>query len=226
VPNNPPLQATDFLTVHVHRNNEKRERVWYPGQGGNCVLTGCYTNNPHVLVRYDIQDTSDRYLSLVLSQYQKNADLNYTLSCFCSDHFDLGKPARDLTMRTPVSGTWSTYSAGGPIGSKDYFTNPQFAIELSKPSLLQIGVTTTRTSASNAILVPVRNFGDTAEKAADEAVIDSGKYRHGFVVTDKVMVKAGCYTLIVSNFHAGQTGLFDVSIDSNLPNLKVQKLNK
>jgi calpain-7 len=219
-------EATDFLTVHVHRNNEKRERVWYPGQAGNCVLTGCYTNNPHVLVRYDLQDASDKYLSLVLSQYQKSNDLNYTLSCFCSDYFDLGKPARDLPTNTPFSGTWSTYSAGGPIGSKDFLSNPQFAIELAKPSLLQIGVTTTRTCASNAILVPVRNFGDTADKAIGEAVIDSGKYRHGFVASDKVVVKAGSYALIVSNFHAGQTGLFDVSIASNLPSIRVQKLTK
>ena len=36
--------------------------------------------------------------------------------------------------------------AGGPIGSKDFLSNPQFAIELAKPSLLQIGVTTTRTA--------------------------------------------------------------------------------
>jgi hypothetical protein len=28
----------DFLTVHIHQNSGKNERIWYPGRGGNCVL--------------------------------------------------------------------------------------------------------------------------------------------------------------------------------------------
>lgn len=178
------------------------------------------------MVRYNLQNLSDKHLSLVLSQYQKSNDLNYTLSCFCSDDFFLGTPARELKIQSPVSGTWSTYSAGGPIGSKDFFMNPQFAIEVSTPSLLQVNVTTTRTSASNAIVVPVRRFGDNAEKAIGETLVDSGKYRHGFVASDKVLVKPGCYTLIVSNFHAGQTGLFEVVVHSNAANLRIEKLSK
>ena len=61
-------EATDYLTVHVHRTNEKRDRINYQG-GKSCVLTGAYTNNPHLLVRYDVSGSvDDKYLSLVLSQ--------------------------------------------------------------------------------------------------------------------------------------------------------------
>jgi hypothetical protein len=32
------LQVDDYLTIHIHRNKGKSERVWYPGKGGDCVL--------------------------------------------------------------------------------------------------------------------------------------------------------------------------------------------
>lgn len=66
--------VSDFLTLHIHRS---RDRVWYP-QGS--VLEGAYTNNPHVLIRYDVEGLADKHLSLVLSQYKKSNDLCYTLS--------------------------------------------------------------------------------------------------------------------------------------------------
>lgn len=190
------------------------------------MLTGCYTNNPHVLVRYDVNDSSDKNLSLILSQYQKSNDLNFTLSCFCTEDFALGKPEKDLTNSIELDGAWSTRSAGGPIGSRSFFNNPQYAIQVSSPTTLQIRLGTTTTNAANIMLVPVQRFKDPAEEGVGEAIIDTGKYRHAFVVSEKKTVKAGNYTLIVSNFHADQTGLFSVKVSSNSPKLKIEKLAK
>ena len=72
-------QVSDYLTLHIHRTTSSRRRVWYPG-GSNCVLTGAYTNNQHILIRYDVEGPSDKHLSIVLSQYKKSTDLCYTLS--------------------------------------------------------------------------------------------------------------------------------------------------
>jgi hypothetical protein len=212
--------------VHIHRNTQKRERIWFPGRSGNCVLTGCYTNNPHVLVRYDVKDVSDKYLSLILSQYKKSNNLNYTLSVYCTEDFVLGKqPEGDLPYRCKdVSETWSTYSAGGPIGQDKYIQNPQFALQVPVNATVQIKITTTSTVAANAIVVPVQNLGDGITKATGEPVIDSGKYRHGFVATERKVLKAGSYALIVSNFHVGQTGLFTIQVSSSSSKLKLQKI--
>jgi calpain-7 len=73
------FQVSDYLTLHIHRISSSKQRVWYPG-GGKCVLTGAYTNNQHVLIRYDAEGLQDKYLSLVLSQHKKSNDLCYTIS--------------------------------------------------------------------------------------------------------------------------------------------------
>lgn len=90
--------------------------------------------------------------------------------------------------------------------------------------MLQVQVSTTTTTAVNALLVPVRSDGDRITQAIGEPVIDTGKYRHGFVVSDRTVVPAGAYTLVVSNFHAGQTGFFDVQVSSNSSKLRIEKM--
>jgi calpain-7 len=216
-------EAKDYLTLHIHRNTAKRERMWYPGRSGNCVLTGCYTNNPHVLVRYDVQDASDKHLSLVLSQYKKSNDLNFTLSCYCTESFAFGKPENDLPYQMSQSSTWSTYTAGGPIGQDQFVSNPQFSVRLEAAATLQVTLSTSTTVAANVMLLPVASYGDGVDKATGTPLIDSGKYRHGFVASDKIKVPAGSYTLIVSNFHTGQTGLFDVKLSSSASKVKFER---
>jgi calpain-7 len=229
-------QVKDYLTIHLHRQSAKRERIWYPGRAGNCVLNGCYTNNPHALIRYDVQDLSDKYLALVLSQYKKCNGLNYTLSCYCTEAFSLSQPEKTLEHQYKFSSTWTTYSAGGPIGEATYPTNPQYSIFVpshnkttarsSSPAktILQLQVSTTTTTAVNALLVPVRSYGDRITQAVGEPLIDTGKYRHGFVVSDRAVVPAGAYALVISNFHAGQTGFYNVQVSSNSSVLKIEKM--
>jgi calpain-7 len=191
------------------------------------VLTGCYTNNPHVLVRYDIHDIADMHLALVLSQYKKSNDLNYTLSCYCTEDFVLSSLEKELEFHTELSSKWTTYTAGGPIGCDTYHTNPQYSI-LVPPGAnrqakteIQVKLSSTTTTAVNALLVPVRSYGDTYVKSIGPPIIDTGNYRHGFVVSNRTFVPPGAYTLIVSNFHAGQTSFFTIKVSSNSNHLKV-----
>jgi hypothetical protein len=218
------------LTVHVHRQSEKKERIWYPSQG-SCVLTGCYTNNPHVLVRYDVQDEKDQNLALVLSQYRKSNDLNYTLSCYCTEGFAVTSPEQSLDHCNELKSKWSTFTSGGPLGCATYHQNPQYSILIPpgnnnsrEPTSLQISISTTSTTAVHALLVPVRSLGDTSLKAAGEPVIDTGNYRHGFVVSTRTSLSPGAYALVVSNFHVGQTGFYTVKVSSSKSNIRIKKI--
>lgn len=182
------------------------------------------------MVRYDIQDVHDKHLALVLSQYKKSNDLNYTLSCYCTEEFNLSQPEKSLAHHYNFSSTWSTYTAGGPIGQDMYHTNPQYSIlvtsnkNVRSSTTLQLRVSTTATTAVNAVLVPVQSYGDMVTKAIGQPIIDTGKYRHGFVVSDQTIVPAGAYALVISNFHVGQTGLFNIQVSSNSSKLKVEKI--
>ncbi len=139
-------EVTDYLTVHLMRNSSKKERIWYP-QGKDTIINGCYTNNPHVLLRYDIEGPEDKHISLVLSQHEKTQDLAYTLSCYCTEPFTLAKPPKMLPCSMDLRTEWNSHSAGGAVGSKGFYTNPMYTITIAKTSTLQIRCTTEKAFA-------------------------------------------------------------------------------
>jgi calpain-7 len=219
-------EVKDFLTVHLHRNNARRERIWYPGRSGNCILQGVYTNNPSGLVRFDVQHEDDKYLSLVLSQYKKSNDLAYTLSCYCTEDFTLSKPdEKDFKYILEFSSAWTEMLSGGPVGRKSFASNPMFAVSVPEGGvMLQLQASTVESAAVNLLMAPVRSYGDGIDKVTGKPVIDSGNYRPGFVVvTGNRRVKAGPYVLIVSNYHPGQTAQFNLKISMSA-SVKVEKI--
>jgi calpain-7 len=119
------------------RNTEKKDRIWYP-HGRNSLVNGAYSNNPSILSRYDVSGPEDKFISLVLSQHEKSQDMGYTLSCFCTEPFTLGKPLKDLSNVREISGSWTATSAGGPVGKDGFFTNPMYVVFLSKDATIQI----------------------------------------------------------------------------------------
>ena len=182
------------------------------------------------MVQYDVLNESDKHLALVLSQYKKSKDLNYTISCYCTEDFELTSPEPNLENQTQISATWSTYSAGGPIGCDTFDTNPQYAIfipnNLAHPKqsvTIQISVSSTATTAVNALLIPVKKYGEKLQKDSD-AIIDTGKYRHGFVVSNRTSIPSGAYTLVVSNYHVGQTGFYTLKMSLNVSNFTINKI--
>ena len=211
--------VSDFLTIHIHRNDRKKEKIRYSG-GSSCVYTGAYTNSSHVLVRYDAIGLQDKFLSLVLSQYKKSHDLSYTLSCYCTAPFELGKPTKDPEHITEIKSQWTQQSAGGPPSSPTFGTNPMWAIHVPPEvlgssqdgSFLQISCTTTRSVAVNLMLVRVDRLGSRVRRINNEPAIDTGDYRHSFAATKLRCVPPGSYTLIVSSYYPGQTGAFTIKL--------------
>lgn len=140
------LQVNDFLTIYLLRNTEKKERIWYP-HGPNSLINGAYTNNPHVLIRYDVTRPDDKYISLVLSQHQKSQDMGYTLSCYCTEPLSLGQPQKDLPYIKDLSGSWTPQAAGGPVGKEGFFRNPMYVLELTEEATLQLRCSTVKSFA-------------------------------------------------------------------------------
>lgn len=210
-----PPQVKDYLTVHLHRNSSARDRIWYPRSKKN-VLTGAYTNNPHVLVRYDVSDSSDEYLSIVMSQFEKNTHLGYTLSCFCTEPFSLGPPTKELPFARTMTSSWTTSSGGGPVGKKGFYRNPMYAVEIpSGGALVELQCSAPKTLALNVMLCPVDAYGQRVTRLKSDPPCDSGNYRHGFVVAPRTKLDAGAYALVVSNYSPGETGAFRVQVVSS-----------
>lgn len=128
------------------RNTERKERIWYP-HGKNSLVNGAYTNNPHILVRYDVTGPSDKYISLVLSQHQKSQDMGYTLSCYCTESFSLGQPQKELPYMKEISGAWTTKTAGGAVGKDIFFLNPMYILHLEEETTIQLRCSTNKAFA-------------------------------------------------------------------------------
>lgn len=210
-------ESSDFLTVHIHRTSSPQERVWYPGKSGNCVLTGAYTNSPQVLVRYDIADPKDKNLVLVLSQYQRSDDLAYTLSCYCTESFSFGKLKSDLVQRRSIKGMLNP--SAGPIGSFDYGKNPMVAINVPQSSgvTAEFCLSVTKTVALNILLYKTQQYGDDLRGVQGKPVVDSGNYRHGFVVTGRQKIPAGSYVAVISSFDKNVSAPFSLDLYSTRP---------
>lgn len=213
------FQVTDYLTVHIHRNNGKKEKVFYPG-GKNSVLTGAYTNNAHVLARYEVTGPEDKHLSLVLSQYKKSHDLGYTVSCFCTEKFSLSRPIKDLPHSVEFTSAWTEKSSGGPVGQEFFDRNPMWAVKVPEEGCyIQIRCSATKTFAINVMIVGVQTYGTRIQWVTTEPAVDTGNYRHGFVATVTKKVPKGAYTMIASTFSTGQIGAFRLKVNSSV-NLK------
>ena len=213
------VKVEDYLTVHIHRNTAKKQRVWYPGMSGNNVLTGAYTNSPQVLVRYDVTSQADKYLNFVLSQYQKTRDIPYTLSIFATEDFTLSRPPKDLAHCVEVTSGWTERTAGGRYSKNNdaFTTNPQFAVQIpAGGTTVELRLSTSKTASVNGMLIPVQKFGQDVSQATGLAVLDTGKYRHGFVCSGtRQHIQGGSYVLVVSNFNGGQQAVFQIKLCSS-----------
>ena len=194
----------------------KKERIRYPG-GGQCVLNGAYTNNCHVLVRYDVAGPEDKYLSLVLSQYKKSNDLSYTLSCFCTSPLKLSQPEKDQPLSTNIVSEWTELSAGGPPGQVGFRKNPMWSISIPKDgAFIQVRCSSVKAFAVNIMMIKVDRPGNRLSSIHEKPAIDTGNYRHGFVATGSYWVAGGHYTVIISTFHPGQIGGFHMTLKSSV----------
>lgn len=192
--------SSDFLTVHLHRGNKERERIWFPGSNGNCVVTGTYTNNPHSLLRYEFSTDTDQYLVLVLSQHKKCNDISYTLNILSTEHFEMDVPRELPPFHYSFRSVFSSRS--GPIGTDKFLFNPSYCIRLKESTDFQAKLLVPTSIAVNLVLLCVREFGHGPENAYGNAIVDTGKYRHGFLVSCRQSVAAGNYLLVASPFQS------------------------
>ena len=228
-------EVRDYLTLHIHQIKHAKQRVWYPNS--KCILTGAYTNNQHVLIRYDVSGPEDRFLSIVLSQYQKSNDLSYTLACYCTQEFTLGHTEPFLGICQELKGSWKLWdsltersslavgTAGGPPGKGSFGSNPQWSIMVPpQGARMQVKCLAPKDLPISLILARSRPGGSQngdeqrivrMHHLYEEPVIDTGDYRYGFVVSEIIAVPCGIYTLVPNTFEPGQEGNFMLHVLSS-----------
>ncbi len=206
--------------------------MYYP-DGDSCILQGGYTNNQHNLIRYDINGSEDRLLSIVLRQYNKSVDLGFTLSCYCTEDFHLGQPAKEMVVHRTLLGKWELRcdsnkyklkigSAGGPLNSGSFGSNPQWKINVFEENTkLQLKCKAKKNLAINIFLV--KSTQKRIHQLYEQVLIDTG-FRYGFSVSDVVPVPPGMYSLVASTSKAGEVGSFVLQVLSSSEQIEVSEI--
>lgn len=195
---------SDYLTLHVFRGGE---RQYYSEKA---MLLGTYINSVHFLVRFDAPVGNSRF-TVVVSQYERNAAIAYTLDAYSTQPFTLVKLAVQWPIERRYAGIWTAQNAGGAVNDTRFGANPQWRLVLFGPSRVLVKLELPEEYSGNVILV--RGEERVSVVYVTAQAFSTGDYRRGFAyaASDEPLA-AGSYVVVASTFKAGETGAFTLTV--------------
>ncbi|KAB7494544.1 Calpain-7 [Armadillidium nasatum] len=210
----------EYITLLVYKTGGKR--IFYPFDPPP-YIDGVRINSPHYLCKILLKESSVEKFTLVVSQYEKQNTIHYSLRIYSTCPFSLTKLQNICKHKHEEKNKWSGRSAGGcPNHPVTYKNNPIYQlrtesniqslrIELKAPKEIQIGF--------EIICVEAKN----TESPSYFSKLRSGAYRCGFCVTEIENVVAGVYNVIASTFYPAQEAPFYLTFYSSSP-VKISRL--
>ncbi|CAF5174660.1 unnamed protein product, partial [Rotaria magnacalcarata] len=208
-----------FITLFVYKNGGNK--VYYPNEI-KPLQDSVKTNSSHYLVKLVTDDEDSNgptFYTLVVSQYEKNIDIYYSLRVYATCQFSLTPVPEYYNPRyqQEITGEWKGKTAGGcQNNTATYKNNPVYQlvlnnregnnhikIELRAPKQFQVGfeVTCTETNVSNA--------------AGEFQKTESGSYRSGFCVLTLDNIPGGTYTIRPATFDPNRESPFFLNVASS-----------
>ena len=218
----------DYLTCHVFSNTDGK-RVYAPEKR---FVSGLYTNDPHNLIRFDVDpailnmDSGTVAYTFVLSQLSKSRDISYTITVLSTRPFLLNRTPGLPSNQIPIQDAWKEgISSGGSLSHEFFNINPQYRLTVYKnptevhfqmfyPADIQGSISV----FSNSTMIPVgatrvedvgkgvKIIPDRTDVAAeDDEVMSSGPYRTGYCHCSGVL-PVGTYNVILSNYQPSMVG--------------------
>uniref|UniRef100_A0A8C5H204 Calpain catalytic domain-containing protein n=1 Tax=Gouania willdenowi TaxID=441366 RepID=A0A8C5H204_GOUWI len=212
-------QNREFITLVVYKTDGKK--VYYPADPPP-YIDGIRINSPHYLTKMRLTSAGTHTFTLVVSQYEKQNTINYTLRVYAGCKFTFSKIPNPFTHSKRVNGQWKGTSAGGCGNYKDsYKHNPIFQINLERSGPLLIELRGSRQYSVGFEMVTVSTVADPGAAAFQKK--SSGDYRCGFCFMEADHVPAGIYNVTPTTFLPKQEGPFFLDFASTTP-LKVSQL--
>ncbi|KAL8681742.1 MAG: hypothetical protein Q9186_002130, partial [Xanthomendoza sp. 1 TL-2023] len=201
---------TGFISIDLH--HDRGDKVYLPN--GNPTRSP-YVDSLNTLLKVELPRDS-RCTVVISEQELHRSNHSFTLSTFSLQPLNISEAQDRYRSRTVRSGEWTSTTSGGNTGSPCHFRNPQFKIDLRRPSdvsllleldsgELPVHVKLMRTNGKPVRFVMTRDI-----------VGDSGDYRKGHAFAEIYNVPAGRYTIICSTFEQGQLGKFTLQVGTML----------
>ncbi|XP_004078382.1 calpain-7 [Oryzias latipes] len=212
-------QNREFITLVVYKTDGKK--VYYPADPPP-YIDGIRINSPHYLTKMRLTTAGTHTFTLVVSQYEKQNTINYTLRVYSGGKFSFSKIPNPFTHIKRINGQWKGISAGGCGNYKDsYKHNPIYQINMERPGPLLVELRGSRQYSVGFEMVTVSTVADTGTAAFQKK--NSGDYRCGFCYMELELVPAGIYNVTPTTFLPKQEGPFFLDFGSTSP-LKVSQL--
>ncbi|XP_056141890.1 calpain-7 isoform X2 [Lampris incognitus] len=212
-------QNREFITLVVYKTEGKK--VYYPADPPP-YIDGIRINSPHYLTKMKLTSAGTHTFTLVVSQYEKQNTINYTLRVYSGCKFSFSKIPTPFTHTKRINGQWKGLSAGGCSNYKDsYKRNPTYQFNLERPGPLLIELRGSRQYSVGFEMVTVSTVGEPGPAGLHKK--SSGDYRCGFCYLELDHVPAGIYNVTPTTFLPKQEGHFFLDFGSATP-LKVSLL--
>ncbi|XP_078098502.1 calpain-7 [Mustelus asterias] len=206
----------EFITLVVYQTGGKK--VYYPSDPAP-YIDGIRINSPHYLTKIKLSSPGTHTFTLVVSQYEKQNTIHYTLRVYSMCKYAFAKIPFPYTHYKRVNGQWKGQTAGGCGNYRDsYKKNPVYQITVDKIGPLLVELRGPRQYSVGFEMVMVSTAGDTEFQKKP-----SGDYRCGFCYLEVERVPAGVYNIIPTTFLPAQEGPFFLDFHSVIP-LKITPL--
>ncbi|TRZ03121.1 hypothetical protein DNTS_029902, partial [Danionella cerebrum] len=212
-------QNREFITLVVYKTSGKK--VYYPAEPPP-YIDGIRINSPHYLTKIKLTSPGTHTFTLVVSQYEKQNTINYTVRVYSVCKFHFSKIPTPFTQTKRINGQWKGASAGGCGNYKDtYKNNPIYQFNLEKAGPLLIELRGSRQYSVGFEVVTVSATGDSGSSGSQKR--GSGDYRCGFCYMELENLPAGIYNVTPTTFLPKQEGPFFLDFSSATP-LRVSQL--
>ena len=206
-----------FITVLVYKSNGKR--IFYPYDPPP-YKDGVRINSPHYLCKM-LEDKGTSTYTLVVSQYEKNDTIHYTLRVYSTSEFKFNKITEpyDSKFEKKVTGSWKGKTAGGCANYGDtHQHNPIYQVKINNnrtDNMLQIELKGPKQYSVGFSVTMVSENVPNAPGAITKQT--SGDFRRGFCVLELENIPGGVYNISPCTFSQNQEGPFFLNISSSSP---------
>ncbi|XP_052813546.1 calpain-7-like [Mya arenaria] len=204
----------EFIALLVYDTGGKK--IFYPHDPPP-YKDGVRINSPHYLCKL-VENKKNATYTLVVSQYEKNNTIHYTLRVYATCDFSLTKIVDPYKKQYEkrFTGQWKGVTAGG-CGNypETHKNNPIYQVKMDN------------NSTDNYLLVEV--FGPKEYSVGFEVIavspnvpnsftkLTSGDFRRGYTVLQLDRIAGGVYNISPCTFKPGEEGPFFLDINSSTP---------
>uniref|UniRef100_A0A8C5PQQ8 Calpain 7 n=1 Tax=Leptobrachium leishanense TaxID=445787 RepID=A0A8C5PQQ8_9ANUR len=210
----------EFITLIVYNKTDGR-KIYYPAEPAP-YIDGIRINSPHYLTKMTLTSPGTHTFTLVVSQYEKQNTIHYTLRVYAGSKFTFSKIPTPYTINKRINGQWKGHSAGGCGNFRDtHKNNPIYQFHMDKAGPLLLELRGPRQYSVGFEVITVSTSGDPGSSGFQKK--GSGDYRCGFCYLELENIPAGIYNIIPTTFLPAQEGPFFLDFNSAIP-VKVSQL--